>query len=140
MVNDLRELMHEASRPPAARPRATCRRPAGADGDGCAYAAPGSSEVRHWPPARSPWRRCHVARTRRPPTWTAAGVPEVSGPSVRLTDARPAVEGQDYRELASYTNEDLESDNGEYFEGVTDDGLVLFRDGPDDEPRRRASP
>jgi hypothetical protein len=49
---------------------------------------------------------------------------------VRLTDARPAVEGQDYRELASYTNDDLDADNGQYFDGVTDDGLVLFRDGP----------
>ena len=48
---------------------------------------------------------------------------------VRLAEARPAVEGQDFRELTSITNEDLESDNGEYFDGVTDDGLILFREG-----------
>ena len=32
--------------------------------------------------------------------------------------------------LASYTNENLDHDNGQYFDGVTDDGLILFRDGP----------
>ena len=48
---------------------------------------------------------------------------------MRVADAAPAVEGTDYRELASYTNEDLDADNGEYFDGVTDDGLVLFREG-----------
>ena len=58
-----------------------------------------------------------------------AGVPRPDGPVLRLTDAEPAVEGRHYRELASHTNEDLESDNGEYFDGVTDDGLVLFREG-----------
>ena len=49
---------------------------------------------------------------------------------MRLTDARPAVAGTDYRVLTSYTNEDLNADNGQYFDGVTDDGLILFRDGP----------
>jgi hypothetical protein len=32
--------------------------------------------------------------------------------------------------LSSYTNEDLSADNGQYYDGVTDDGLILFRDGP----------
>ncbi len=32
--------------------------------------------------------------------------------------------------LASHVNENLNRDNGQYFDGVTDDGLLLFRDGP----------
>jgi hypothetical protein len=49
---------------------------------------------------------------------------------LRLADAAPAIEDADYRVLASYENENLDRDNGQYFDGVTDDGLVLFRDGP----------
>ena len=49
---------------------------------------------------------------------------------MRLTDAEQAVEGSDFRVLASYTNPNLDRDNGQYFDGVTDDGLILFRDGP----------
>jgi hypothetical protein len=73
------------------------------------------------------------------PIEAAAGViPEPSGPVLRLSDATSAVEGRDYRALASYTNEDLDADNGQYFDGVTDDGLILFRDGPrTDQPRAR---
>jgi hypothetical protein len=66
----------------------------------------------------------------RPPDFAAAGVPQPDAPSLRLTDAVDAVEGTDYRLLASYTNENLNRDNGQYFDGVTDDGLILFRDGP----------
>jgi hypothetical protein len=40
----------------------------------------------------------------------AAGVPRAEGPTIRLSEASPAVEGEHYRELTSYTNEDLESD------------------------------
>lgn len=58
------------------------------------------------------------------------GVP--AGPVLRLADAEPAVAGRDYELLASHTNQDLESGNGQYFEGVTDDGLIVFRDGPRD--------
>jgi hypothetical protein len=65
-----------------------------------------------------------------PPDFAAAGVPRPDAPTLHLTDARSAVEGQDYRVLASYTNDDLDADNGQYFDGVTDDGLILFRDGP----------
>lgn len=65
-----------------------------------------------------------------PPDLDAAGVPRPDAPTLRLTDARTAVEGNDYRVLASHTNENLNRDNGQYFDGVTDDGLVLFRDGP----------
>jgi hypothetical protein len=56
--------------------------------------------------------------------------PAPEAPTLRLTDARPAVEGRDYDELASYTNHNLDHDNGQYLDGVTDDGLILFRDGP----------
>jgi hypothetical protein len=47
-----------------------------------------------------------------------------------LSDAQAAAEGRDYRVLSSHTNTNLNRDNGQYFDGVTDDGLILFRDGP----------
>jgi hypothetical protein len=65
-----------------------------------------------------------------PPDLGAAGVPIPEGPVLRLTDATDAVKGEDYRVLATHTNKNLEMDNGQYFDGVTDDGMVLFRDGP----------
>ncbi len=65
-----------------------------------------------------------------PPDFAAAGVPQPQAPTLRLTDAAKAAEGTDYRVLASHTNENLNRDNGQYFDGVTDDGLILFRDGP----------
>jgi hypothetical protein len=61
-----------------------------------------------------------------------AGRPVASGPRITLADATRAVEGRDYRLVARHTNEDLDADNGQYFDGVTDDGLILFRDGPRD--------
>jgi hypothetical protein len=66
----------------------------------------------------------------RPPDFAAAGVPRPDAPLLRLADAGTAVEGTDYRVLASHTNGNLNRDNGQYFEGVTDDGQILFRDGP----------
>lgn len=57
-------------------------------------------------------------------------VPRPDGPVLGLDDASRAVEGTDYDLLASYTNEDLDAGNGQYYEGVTDDGLILFSDGP----------
>lgn len=57
-------------------------------------------------------------------------VPHPDGPVLHLGDATPAAEGTDYDVLASYTNEDLDAANGQYYDGVTDDGLILFRDGP----------
>ena len=54
---------------------------------------------------------------------------------MNLADAAPAVEGRDFEVLASYTNEDLDRENGQYFDGVTDDGLILFRDGPRSDQR-----
>jgi hypothetical protein len=56
--------------------------------------------------------------------------PRPDAPTTALADAMPAVEGRDYDLLTSYTNDDLDADNGQYLDGVTDDGLVLFRDGP----------
>lgn len=56
--------------------------------------------------------------------------PTPDAPIVRLADATAAVEGRDFRVLASHTNENLNRTNGQYFEGVTADGLVLFSDGP----------
>jgi hypothetical protein len=60
----------------------------------------------------------------------AADVPTPEAPTLRLAEAVEATEGTNYRVLASHTNENLNRDNGQYFEGVTDDGLILFRDGP----------
>jgi hypothetical protein len=66
----------------------------------------------------------HAGPANRPP------MPDA--PTLRLADAVKAVEGRDYKVLASYTNENLDGDNGQYFDGVTDDGQILFRDGPRD--------
>ena len=128
MVNELRELMREASAHPphdrtdlgavigAGRRRVRVGRVAMVGATALATGAIALGSIAWIDPA--------------PADLAAAGVPRAEGPTVRLAEARAAVEGQDYRELAAYTNEDLESDNGEYFDGVTDDGLVLFRDGP----------
>lgn len=56
--------------------------------------------------------------------------PSPDAPSMSLGAAEPAVADRDYRVLASHTNENLNRRNGQYFDGVTDDGLILFRDGP----------
>lgn len=128
MVNELRELMREASgNPPQdhgdvpallqrGRRRVRVRRVVAIGGTSLAAGAIALGSVAWLNPS--------------PADLAAAGVPDVTGPSVRLADARPAVDGQDYRELASHTDEDLNHDNGQYFDGVTDDGLILFRDGP----------
>jgi hypothetical protein len=62
----------------------------------------------------------------------ATQMPRPYGPTLGLGDAQPAVEGRDYEVLASHTNRNLDLDNGQYFDGVTDDGLILFQDGPRD--------
>lgn len=62
----------------------------------------------------------------------AAQPPRPDAPKLRLSDAQEAVEGRDYEVLASNTNKDLDNDNGQYLDGVTEDGLILFRDGPRD--------
>jgi len=56
--------------------------------------------------------------------------PSPDAPTLNLADADMAVEGRDYRVLASHTNDNLDRRNGQYFDGLTDDGLVLFSDGP----------
>lgn len=64
------------------------------------------------------------------PDQQAASRPRPDAPTITLADATAAVPGQDYREITSYTNENLDADNGQYLDGVTDDGQILFRDGP----------
>jgi hypothetical protein len=59
-----------------------------------------------------------------------AGGTEPVGAVVTFADAKPAVEGKDYTVLSSYTNENLDRDNGRYFRGLTPDGLVVVEDGP----------
>jgi hypothetical protein len=61
---------------------------------------------------------------------TAERPPAPDAPTLDLADAAQAEEGRDFEVLVSYTNENLDRDNGQYFDGVTDDGLILFRDGP----------
>lgn len=135
MVNELRELMRDtASHPPAddrdlavvlrtGRRRVRRRRLAVVGGTALATAAVVGLTTVVWP---------------SPPDLDAAGVPSTGAPTLRLADAREAVEGNDYRVLASYTNDNLNQDNGQYFDGVTADGMVLFRDGPRmEQPRPR---
>jgi hypothetical protein len=135
MVNELRSLLNESSdhAPYAAfdaaavlragRSRTRRRRAAviGAAGLAAAVVVVGSTLA--------------LDSFQSPPDLGAAGVPTPEGTVLRLTDATAATEGRDYRVLSSYTNEDLEADNGQYLEGLTDDGLVLFRDGPRAEQR-----
>jgi hypothetical protein len=128
MVNELRELLHDnvAAPPPdpadlvsvLATGRRRVRRRRRLVVGGAALATAGVVSIGAWA-----WVNPS------PADLVASGVPTPPGQVVHLADARPAVEGTDYRTLASYTNEDLDSDNGEYFDGVTDDGLVLFREG-----------
>lgn len=132
MVNDLKQLMREnvASPPPehldldglvaAGRGRVRRRRRQWLAGGGAALAAAGlvAATVVAWP-GSSPSGEDRFA-----------GRPAPDAPTIRLADAVPGVAGQDYRVLSQYTNSDLNADNGQYYDGVTDDGLVLFRDGP----------
>ncbi len=129
MVNDLRELMSaNVASPPhdkldlgavlaGGRRRVRRRRVAVLGGTALATAALVVTGSLAWPGSA-------------PPDFAAAGVPRPDAPTLRLTDAQAAVKGVDYRVLASYSNENLNRDNGQYFDGVTDDGLILFRDGP----------
>ena len=133
MVNELRELMRDtAGTAPAderdlavvlrtGRRRVRRRRVAVVGGAALATAAVVATTAVVWP---------------SPPDLRAAGVPAPDAPTLRLSDAREAVEGRDSRALTSYTNENLNQDNGQYLDGVTDDGLVLFRDGPRMDQRR----
>lgn len=63
-------------------------------------------------------------------TQVADGPPTPDAPTIRLIDASQAIAGSDFTVLDSYTNKNLDFENGQYFDGTTDDGLVLFRDGP----------
>ncbi|MFC7492874.1 MULTISPECIES: hypothetical protein [unclassified Nocardioides] len=61
---------------------------------------------------------------------TTDAPPKPDAPTISLADATRAVEGRDYEVLALYTNKNLMRDNGQYLDGVTDDGMILLRDGP----------
>ncbi len=129
MVNDLKALLREnvAAPPPdgldvdalmgAGRRRVRRRRAAVLGGAAVVMAGVVAGTAVSWPSGTGP-------------TGVADGPPAPDAPTSRLADAKAAVEGRDYRVLASYTNENLDRDNGQYFDGVTDDGLILFRDGP----------
>lgn len=65
-------------------------------------------------------------------TGPADGRDDVVGPVLRLADAVPAVPGSDYRQVFAHTNQNLDQDNGQYVDGMTPDGLVVFKDGPHD--------
>ncbi len=129
MVNDLKALMREnvAAPPPdhldlgalvgAGRRRVRARRAAALGGPALLVAGVVAVAAISWPNGTD-----KAGAADKPPAPDA--------PTLGLSDAEPAVEGRDYDVLASYTNENLDSDNGQYFDGVTDDGLILFRDGP----------
>jgi hypothetical protein len=127
MVNELRDLLRDnVASPPAedadlsavlrgGRRRVRRRRAVAVGGTALAAAAIVGLGSVVWPVA---------------PDLDAAGVPRPEAPTLRLADAGAAQRGADYRVLASYTNDNLDADNGQYFDGVTADGLILFRDGP----------
>lgn len=129
MVNDLRELLNDSvASPPhdnldvdavvtGGRRRVRRRRVAAISGSALATVALVVTGSLAWPGGQAP-------------DLAAAGVPRPDAPTLRLADAVIAAEGTDYRVLASHTNDNLNRDNGQYFDGVTDDGLILFRDGP----------
>ena len=126
MVTELQELM----RANVAAPHLT------------GWTSPASSRTagRRCAAAASPYRRrgsrCRGCRGRRLRADRAGrgGTPSPHAPArsgrdrpCTLADAQPAVEGRDYDVLASHTNDNLDRDNGQYFDGVTNDGLVLPR-------------
>lgn len=130
MVNDMRDLLHEAAANPPADDidlaavlakgrRRVRRRRAGLTG-GVALSMVAAVALTALVGSGDAGRDTPAATT----------VPRPEGPVVRLADARQAKEGVDYDVLASYENKDLGAANGQYYDGVTDDGLILFRDGP----------
>jgi hypothetical protein len=129
VVNDLKALMREnVAAPPhdyldvdalldAGRRRVRGRRAAVVGGPALLVAGVVAVAAVSWP-----YGTDRAGAADKPPTPDA--------PTLGLADAEQAIEGRDYRVLASYTNENLDRDNGQYFDGVTDDGLILFQDGP----------
>lgn len=128
MVNELRELLRETAAGPAyddgdlgavlrgGRRRVRTRRLGVAGGATAVVAAGGLLVFTLVSPGTS--------------RFDAAAVPRPEGPVLYLSDSVAGVEGTDFRTLFSHTNDNLEEANGQYFDGVTDDGLLLFRDGP----------
>ncbi|MCR1783608.1 hypothetical protein KVF89_13790 [Nocardioides carbamazepini] len=130
MVNEMRALLHEAAATPPAD-----------DIDLAAVLAGGRQRVRRRRARLAGGLAVAVVGVVAAGTLVSQGadgrdtpaasvVPRPDGPVIGLSDAAQAKEGVDYDVLASYTNEDLDAANGQYYDGVTDDGLILFRDGP----------
>ena len=132
MVNDLKQLMREnVSDPPpdrldlealvgAGRRRVRGRRTAALGLTTAAVAGVVVASSLAWPRGTD-----HA---------TADHPPAPDAPVLRLSDAAPAAAGKDYRVLATVTIQSLDRDNGHYVDGVTDDGKLLFRDGPHVDP------
>jgi hypothetical protein len=55
---------------------------------------------------------------------------EPVGPVLKLADGVRGTEGRDYQVVDHHTNRNLDRANGVYYDGITEDGWVLFRDGP----------
>lgn len=130
MVNELRELMHRAVDSPPDDPT-----------DLGAVLAGGRRTVRRRRRTVTASVAAVAAVTLTAGVLTAGGssdpdrvagnvVPRPDGPVVRLDDAVKGAEGKDYDVLAQQTNDDLATENGRYYDGITDDGLILLRDGP----------
>ncbi len=130
MVNELRELMHRAVDSPPDDPT-----------DLGAVLAGGRRTARRRRRTVTASVAAVAAVTLTAGVLTAGGgsdpdrvagnvVPRPDGPVVRLDDATVGAEGEDYDVVSSYANPDLDAGNGQYYDGVTEDGLILFRDGP----------
>jgi len=130
MVNDMRALLHEAAANPPADDldlaavlrsgRRRVRRHRVRVGAGTALAVAGAVAVTALVGSTDSGRD----------TPAASSVPRPDGPVIGLADAGQAHQGVDYELVAQHANEDLDVANGQYYDGVTDDGLILFRDGP----------
>lgn len=129
MVNDIREIMREAVASPPEEGndlaqvlrtgrRRVRRRRTGAVAGAAVLAAVVTLGI-GW---RAGWEEGDQVANRT--------IPQPEGPVLRLSDATAGVEGKDYDVLSSRTNKDLDAGNGQYYDGVTEDGLILFRDGP----------
>ncbi|GAA3655662.1 hypothetical protein GCM10022237_14580 [Nocardioides ginsengisoli] len=133
MVNDVRALLQEAAATPpgddtdlsavlrAGRDRVRCRRRRTIGGLGLASVAVAGIVALTSITGTVDGGKDGPAGSR---------VPTPEGPVLSLREARQAVAGKQYDVLSSYANKDLNAANGEYYAGVSDDGLILFQDGP----------
>lgn len=66
--------------------------------------------------------------TEAPPSAGSGAPDDIVGPTLQLQDATAAREGTDYEVLLEQRNQDLESEQGAYYQGVTDDAQAIFED------------